>query len=309
MPTQGEIFDEIKEEAETRPSSFDIIRREYLEELQGYTGRDTILYSSGWTELDVHSPKFSITDTDVHGFMQTVNGLERNQLDLILHSPGGSSEVAEQIVTYLRRKFDNIRIFVPQMAMSAATLMCCAADEVVMGYHSSLGPTDPQLLIPREAGQRWVAAQSIIDQFDEVDEMAQKGEEIAQYYPILNQYDPGLLPDARQALRLSRRLAREWAKEYMFAGDKNADSKAETLANFLSSRDRSLSHNRRLSKEKVANQGMIVTELERDQDLQDLVLSVFHAAMITHSHRNTAKLIENQNGEIYNMEIQTPDTD
>jgi hypothetical protein len=43
------------------------------------------------------------------GFMETIHGLPGPNLDLILHSPGGSGSAAEQIVKYLRTKFDHIR--------------------------------------------------------------------------------------------------------------------------------------------------------------------------------------------------------
>ena len=41
---------------------------------------------------------------------------------------------------------------------------------------------------------------------------------------------------------------------------------------------------------------MKVTALEDDQDLQEKVLSVFHAAIVTFEVTNCIKIIENQNG-------------
>jgi hypothetical protein len=38
---------------------------------------------------------------------------------------------------------DNIRAIVPQIAMSAGTMIACSCREIVMGKHSSLGPVDP----------------------------------------------------------------------------------------------------------------------------------------------------------------------
>jgi len=305
MPAWGDIFEEIKEEAETQPSPFDTVRTKYLKQLTDHTGRDAILYSSGWTELEANSTKFSISEPDVHGFMQTIHGLEKSKLDLIIHSPGGSPEVAEQIVTYLRAKFDDIRMIVPQSAMSAATLMCCAANTVLMGHHSSLGPTDPQILLLTEAGRRWVAAQSIIDQFNEIDEKAQKGDEIFHYEPILSQYNPGLLQEAKRALSLSQSLAEDWAEEHMFDGNSNATALAQNLSQYLSTHDEFMSHSRRISKDQVEEEGMAVQSLEEDQHLQDLVLSIFHATMITHNRRNIAKIVENQHGDLFSLEVAT----
>ena len=48
MPARAEIQQEIKS---TRNSAQDTIRRRYLHELAQYTGRDTILYMSGFTSI------------------------------------------------------------------------------------------------------------------------------------------------------------------------------------------------------------------------------------------------------------------
>lgn len=305
MPTFGGIIDEIQEVDEKQESAFDQVRGKYLNKVADETGRDVILYSSGWTELDTNSPQFSITDTDVQGLMETISNLDSDELDLILHSPGGSSEVAEQIVDYLRSKFGSVRIIVPQAAMSAATLLCCAADEVVMGHHSSLGPTDPQMLLPTKTGQRWVPAQTIVDQFEEVDAKIQQGEEIAHYTPILSQYDPGLKQEAENAIALTNKLAEDWAADYMFDGDPQSAQKASDVSNYLSNHTNFLSHNRRLSRKHIVDETpMNVVGLENNQDLQDAVLSVFHAVTASHGHRRFTKIIENQKGDRYVRQLQ-----
>ena len=78
--------------------------------------------------------------------MNSIKGLDVNKgLDLILHTPGGNPTATEGIVKYLHSRFgDDIRVIVPQMAMSAGTMLACAAREIVMGKHSCLGPIDPQ---------------------------------------------------------------------------------------------------------------------------------------------------------------------
>jgi len=305
MPTFGGIIDEIQEVNEKQESAFDQVRGKYLRKVADETNRDVILYSSGWTELDTNSPQYSITDTDVQGLMETISDLGSDELDIILHSPGGSSEVAEQIVDYLRSKFTSVRIIVPQAAMSAATLLCCAADEVVMGHHSSLGPTDPQMLLPTKTGQRWVPAQTIVDQFNEVDSKIQNGEEIAHYTPILSQYDPGLKQEAENAIRLTNKLAEEWAENYMFSDEPQAAQKASEVSAYLSNHTNFLSHNRRLSRKHIESETpMNVVGLENNQDLQDAVLSVFHAVTASHGHRGFTKIIENHQGDRYVRRIQ-----
>jgi ClpP class serine protease len=66
-------------------------------------------------------------------------------LDVIVHTPGGLVLSAEQIALALRRHAAPVTIFVPHYAMSGGTLLCLAADAVIMDENAVLGPVDPQL--------------------------------------------------------------------------------------------------------------------------------------------------------------------
>ncbi len=80
--------------------------------------------------------------------MMSVHGPHRSLgLDLILHTPGGEIDATESIVNYLRQMFeDDIRVIVPQIAMSGGTLIACACKQILVGSRSNLGPIDPHLL-------------------------------------------------------------------------------------------------------------------------------------------------------------------
>jgi hypothetical protein len=81
----------------------------------------------------------------------------------VLHTPGGDPNAAETIVSYLRSKFDYIEVIVPALAMSAGTMISLAADLIVLGRQSQLGPIDPQIPF----GGRYVSARAIVDQFEQ----------------------------------------------------------------------------------------------------------------------------------------------
>jgi ClpP class serine protease len=66
-------------------------------------------------------------------------------IDLILHTPGGLVLAALQIARALREHTTKVTAFVPHYAMSGGTLICLAANEIVMSSHAVLGPIDPQL--------------------------------------------------------------------------------------------------------------------------------------------------------------------
>lgn len=65
---------------------------------------------------------------------------------LVLYSSGGSIGSAYLIGKLCREHSENkFVVVVPRQAKSAATLLCCAADEIHMGALSELGPIDPQI--------------------------------------------------------------------------------------------------------------------------------------------------------------------
>ena len=148
MPNWNEVLREINAqqyEQQHNANALDIVRRKYLKSISEATGRNTIAYYSGFLQKP-GLEQTSINDDDKNGFMTVINKLDRNKgLDLILHTPGGDIAAAESIVDYIRRMFGNdVRAIVPQIAMSAGTMIACSCKYIIMGKESNLGPIDPQ---------------------------------------------------------------------------------------------------------------------------------------------------------------------
>jgi ClpP class serine protease len=66
-------------------------------------------------------------------------------IDIVLHTPGGLVLAALQIARALREHPGKVTAYVPHYAMSGGTLICLAANEIVVSSHAVLGPIDPQL--------------------------------------------------------------------------------------------------------------------------------------------------------------------
>lgn len=177
MPTWGQILKEVNESARVRaPATPDLdgIRHKYLQGLSKLSGRAVISYSSGWLQKRNNRITYSVEGSDVHGFMECCYGVKERELDLVLHSPGGSAQAAEQILEYLRTRFDYIRAIVPLQAKSAATMIALGCDEIVMGAHSELGPIDPQILVPVPEGNRFAPAHAILRDFERAKEQCKQ---------------------------------------------------------------------------------------------------------------------------------------
>ena len=301
MPIWSEILRELADSSTGGDSpDFDGIRRKYLLNLHRYTGRNVILYASGWIQKPGTPPYLvSVGDDDISALMEVVWGLQGEDLDLILHSPGGSLDAAEAIVSYLRTRFSNIRVIVPQFAKSAATMIACAADEIVLGNHSFLGPTDAQINVATPLGPRFVPTQAVLDQFDRAKQECADPAKLAAWVPMLNQYGPDLLVRCETALELSRELVKTWLETYMFNGAPNASQTAEIISSWFADHRNFKSHGRHLSRNELVKQQLKVTALEDDQTLQDLSLSVFHSAVHTFTGTPIVKIVENHTGRAF----------
>lgn len=296
MPSRNDIQSEIT-------GRQDSVRRRYINSLSGYTKRNTIVYATAFTSKSavvqqLPGTLLSVTTEDIQGFMSAVHELKGDTLDLIIHSPGGSAEATEQIVAYLRAKFKHIRAIIPQNAMSAATMLACACDEIIMAKHSAIGPIDPQMGITANNGSRYfIPAQSILDEFEQAKSEVIKNPALATLWVNrINQYPHGFFQQCEDLVNLSKTMVATWLDKYMFKDP--TDKKIGTeVAEWLGKAKEHKTHGRPLTIDIVKAKGLKVTPLENDQALQDFVLSVFHSTMVTFDTTLCVKLIENQNGK------------
>lgn len=292
MPTLEKIQSEVNA---LKAVGQDTIRHKYVAALQKRTGNDTVIYFSSYNiqrPFPVPAVALSVTQDDIQGFMASLHKLKGEKLDLVLHSPGGSLEAADQIVQYLRAKYRYIRAIVPQNAMSAATMLACACDEIVMGKHSAIGPIDPQMVF----GQMAVPAHTILQEFERAKVDVATNPMLANLWaPRLSALPPGYLNLCEQTIKLAEEKVKQWLAQYMFGG-KNAEQ-AEGIAKWLASFDEHQTHGRPIGIELAKQKGLNVIPLESDQGLQEAVLSVFHATMVTFQSTGCLKVIENHHGK------------
>jgi hypothetical protein len=289
-------FDDISREIQEANNNTNAVRSKYLKLLSAKTGRNIIIYYSGWLQKGTQSPnyEYSISDTDKTGFMTCIHGMDKKLgLDLILHTPGGSIPATESIVYYLKSEFNNnIRAIVPQIAMSAGTMIALACKEIVMGKQSNLGPIDPQYGLYRAHG--------IIDEFNHAVQCANSNSpEFYVWQTILQKYDPTLIGECQKTITWSDSLVKEWLVQNMFNGEAQPELMAEKVVADLGSHALTLSHSRHIHADHLKGLGVKIMDMELDQELQDLVLSVHHAAIISMNLSRTYKIIENHNGKLF----------
>jgi ClpP class serine protease len=123
-------------------------RQEAIKSIQEDTKRLLIVY-----EANLWAKRSSLGEEDIQPFTDLLARISSKQdVDLLLQSPGGDIEAAEKIVYMCREIAGQFRVIVPEYAKSAATLIALASDEVIMGLASELGPIDAQLTGPGPGG-------------------------------------------------------------------------------------------------------------------------------------------------------------
>ena len=84
------------------------------------------------------------------------------------------------------------------------------------------------------------------------------------------------------------------------------ERKAENIVRYLGDHKKLKSHATPITREKLRELGLKIVDLESDQRLQDLVLSVYHATRITFQLTTAHKIVENSNGRSFIRIVNPP---
>lgn len=266
-----------------------------LERMAAKTERTVVLY-----EANHRGPRTAqaagMSEKDLEFFMDVLKGVPAGGVDIILNSWGGSPDAADMLGAYLRQKFTSIRIFVPVEAMSAATMLACGSNSIVMGKHSFLGPIDLQMPFKTTDGHQYCAAQDVLDQYELMrDDLKQ---DVAAFWTGPGaRYWPDTVIRCKNALSYGCEVAQRGLEEVMFRDLPNAKQLAHDVAADLGNHQKHRAHARRLSRTYLKSLGMIVTDLEEDHELQDIVLTIHHlSSHFFESLPPVAKLVQSSFG-------------
>lgn len=201
-------------------------------------------------------------------------------LSIILRTPGGSAQTVERMVSVVRKHYKFVNFVVPDLAMSAGTIFCMSGDKIYMDYSSSLGPIDPQVMVPDGSG--YVAA---LGYLDKVAEITSKGSLSPADVVFLKGLDLARLALFEQARDLSIDLLKKWLVKYKFKdwkvhrthnkGEKvtrgQKEERAETIATELANHKRWHSHGRALDIEKLKSLRLEIDDYSNDPALSSAI--------------------------------------
>lgn len=242
------------------------LRKQVYKEIEEIRERPLLVYATQFLNPPKETHHLNINLTDIDGFTDLVFSVDDqyNEVDILLHSPGGSPDATERIVNLIRKRFSgDVTYLIPHSAYSAATMMALSGNQIILHPSATLGPIDPQI--------NGTPARAFIRGFEKVrDLIKDEGPSIVPaYLPMLKQYSLHFLEQCADAEKLSSALAKEWIVNYMFGGEEVDEDEVDTLVTFLSDYDNHKLHSRPIYLNKLEE--FKINAIEADGDLQELM--------------------------------------
>ncbi len=274
------------------------IRKACYRDIEKYRGRPLLVYATKFLgQVPPGIPNF-IDVEDVDGFTDMVNSVEKDaeEIDVLIHSPGGRPDATERIVLILRGRFKKVNFLIPHSAYSAATMLALSGNSIILHPSAILGPIDPQI--------NGVPARSIKRGFEKVKEKISKDgpESLPAYIPLIEKYSIELLELCEDSEKLSKELVSDWLKEFMFGNERGKSKQIEDAVDYFSDYDKHLLHSRPLSLKKL--QGFKLNIELADETLQGLL---WEAYILLNGFFNVTpfvKLFETTNGVSWGKQVQ-----
>ncbi len=213
--------------------------------------------------------------------LNSISGAD--QINLLLHSPGGDGTIVEKMVgmcrSHLSGQNRKLRVIVPNNAKSAATVLALGADQILMGYCSELGPIDPQVAIAVSGMTQWVSAFAFVEARDKLmDQIADAIREKEPTIGLLQQLAGLNIPftdEMENQIEFAKKTAITLLDKYMlnpnFPEAQERAKKANEIAEKLLSKQLFPVHGQYIDGATAKRLGLEVEVLDKDDQLWKLI--------------------------------------
>lgn len=192
-------------------------------------------------------------------------------LHLLLASPGGDGETAIRMVRSMQARCTELTVLVPDLAKSAATLLCLGAHRVIMGPGGDLGPVDPQLQL---GGRSLASAKEIVAAVNEAeDRVRQNPDAFPLFAALLQDVNMLMVEQARSALGRTAALV----EEALGCHTGRSQEEVQTLATSLKAPliDDPQSHSAVISAEAAAQFGLPAEQADPSTPTWELIWALW----------------------------------
>ena len=254
----------------------------------------------------------SIEYSDILPFQDQLSNLNGTEIDIILETPGGFAEVVEDLVRLVRSKYDRFGIIIPGYSKSAGTIFAMAADEILMGKFSALGPIDAQIA---SNGKRF-SADAFLDGLEKIkDEVIKMGRLNPAMIPILQNISPGEIQHCENAQNFSKTLVKQWLAAYKFkywnehsstktpVTDADKEQRAEEIASRLCKHSDWLTHARSIKIEDFEKMKLQITDYSQNKSLDDAITRYYTLLRMTFESTNIFKIFETDKTQILRFSL------
>lgn len=218
---------------------------------------------------------------NIETVLNSITGAE--QINLLIHSPGGDGTITEKIVDICRSHLvganRKLRVIVPNVAKSAATILALGTDEIIMGYTSELGPIDPQVPITVSGITQWVSAFAFVEARDklmeQITEATKKKEPTVGLLTQLAGLNIPFTDEMENQIGFAKKTAVTLLDKYMLVPvHKDAAKRkrnAEAIAQKLLSKELFPVHGHYINGKTAKDMGLQIELLDKDDPLWKLI--------------------------------------
>ncbi len=261
-------------------------------------------------------PDISLQQDDYYLIHDLLRGVDSDKVDFYIETPGGSAATAEEIVVYLRNKFDHVSFVVSGEAKSAGTIMVLSADEILMTETGSLGPIDAQVRI----GRSFVSAYDYIEWTKQKSKQARKTGRLNPLdATMVAQISPGEVSGVLHAFKYAQDLVVDWLVRYKFKNwtvtetrqipvtDAMKMQRAREIARELTNHAKWRLHGRSIKASNLNEIGLKITRVENDPALSDIVYRIQTVCRLLFGSTNTYKIFATEKDKVFKRAVAVGD--
>ena len=210
------------------------VRKPIFEKIEGLRNSLIISYVTG----DRRQMETQISKEVIDIFVEHLDAIgSTEKISLILHTNGGDTAAAWQLINLLHMYCNTLEVLVPSKALSAGTLISLGADTIVMTKQAALGPIDPSInhplnpIVPNAPHAKVpVSVEAVTGYLDAAKDRGIEGEkELAQLFiDLSNKVHPLVLGEIFRSRTQIRFLAKKLLKRQI-----TDDQKIDAIIDFL----------------------------------------------------------------------------
>lgn len=217
----------------------------------------------------VCEPKAAINRDDTLGFVDLLHNLKLDDdLDLLLHTPGGDVDAAEKLINLVHTKVGagSLRVIVPDFAKSAGTLMASGANKILMSDSSELGPIDPQVRFDDGQGNRiWHSVLDFLDAYRQWAEALRRDPNDPVARMMIAKFHPATVRMFETVRDRARSFAETQLKKWMFQNNPNGNF-SQTAADLIDNK-KWQSHGQMIGADDALQIGLEVEKLDPSSEI------------------------------------------